>query len=103
LDELSLISHNSFDAWVRSVDRYSGNDLLYLNLDSAIPGDCIIKKGEARSNPFKERTIFDRTNFILSGIRNENQAREDLSKAILEGSNDADEQIAELSPDETID
>jgi hypothetical protein len=86
---------------VRSVDRYSGNDLLYLNLDSTVPGDCIIKKGEARSNPFKERTIFDRTNFILSGIHNEIQAKEDLSK-VLEGLDDADEKIAEL-PDETID
>jgi hypothetical protein len=85
------------------VDGYSGNDLLYLNLDGTIPGDCIIKKGEPRSNPFKERTIFDRTNFILSGIYNENQAREDLSKVILEDLNDVDEKIIELPLDETID
>ncbi|TFK29719.1 pseudouridylate synthase [Coprinopsis marcescibilis] len=50
-----------FDAWVRSVDSYAGNDLLYLNPEGKIPEACVIKKGERRSNPFREKRVFDTT------------------------------------------
>ncbi|KZT10155.1 tRNA pseudouridine synthase [Laetiporus sulphureus 93-53] len=52
-----------FDAWIRSVDAYAGNDLLYLNSKGVIPSAAVIKKGERRANPFKERKRFDATTF----------------------------------------
>ncbi|KAK0501386.1 pseudouridine synthase [Armillaria luteobubalina] len=52
-----------FDAWVRSVDAYAGNDLLYYNPESTMPDVCVIKDGERRLHPFKERKIFNRTDF----------------------------------------
>ncbi|SJL03869.1 uncharacterized protein ARMOST_07226 [Armillaria ostoyae] len=52
-----------FDAWIRSVDAYAGNDLLYYNPEGTIPDVCVIKDGERRLHPFKERKIFNRTDF----------------------------------------
>lgn len=40
--------------WIRNVDSYGGDDLLYLNPDGVIPDVSVIKKGEKRSRPFKE-------------------------------------------------
>ncbi|KAG5635784.1 hypothetical protein H0H81_010127 [Sphagnurus paluster] len=59
-----------FDAWMRYVDAYSGNDLLYLNLKGTIPQEAIIKKNECRDNPFREKKRFDATSF-LAGEENE--------------------------------
>ncbi|TEB36685.1 tRNA pseudouridine synthase [Coprinellus micaceus] len=52
-----------FDAWVRSVDSYAGKDLLWLNQSGKIPSECVIRKGERRNHPFKEKRIFDTTSF----------------------------------------
>lgn len=52
-----------FDAWVRSLDFYSGNDLLYLSPSGIIPDAAVIKKGMKRENPFKEKKVFDSTSF----------------------------------------
>ncbi|EKM81690.1 hypothetical protein AGABI1DRAFT_118781 [Agaricus bisporus var. burnettii JB137-S8] len=52
-----------FDAWIRMVDNYAGNDLLYLNPEGIIPDVAIIKKGDKRENPFRERRVFDATSF----------------------------------------
>ncbi|KAG7444890.1 pseudouridine synthase [Guyanagaster necrorhizus] len=52
-----------FDAWVRSVDAYAGKDLLYYNPEGTIPDVSVIKDGERRLQPFKERKIFNRTDF----------------------------------------
>ncbi|KAI0089927.1 pseudouridine synthase [Irpex rosettiformis] len=52
-----------FDAWIRSVDAYGGNDLLYLNPRGVIPDIAIIKRGEKRINPFREKKRFDATTF----------------------------------------
>ncbi|KAF9808275.1 hypothetical protein IEO21_07918 [Rhodonia placenta] len=52
-----------FDAWVRFIDSYSGNDLLYLNPKGVIPAAAVIKKGERRDNPFREKRRFDATSF----------------------------------------
>jgi len=52
-----------FDAWIRMVDNYAGNDLLFLNPEGTIPEEAIIKKGERREHPFRERRIFDATSF----------------------------------------
>jgi len=52
-----------FDAWIRMVDNYAGNDLLYLNPEGEIPEEAIIKKGERREHPFRERRVFDATSF----------------------------------------
>ncbi|KAF7982570.1 hypothetical protein HWV62_27565 [Athelia sp. TMB] len=43
-----------FDAWIRNIDSYGGNDLLYLNSEGVIPAASVLKKGEKRSQPFKE-------------------------------------------------
>ncbi|KAF8845063.1 pseudouridine synthase [Paxillus ammoniavirescens] len=52
--------HGIFDAWVRYVDNYEGNDLLYLNPRGIIPAAALIKKNERRrSKPFKENRRFD--------------------------------------------
>lgn len=58
-------SYNSFDSWVRFVDAYGGNDLQYLNPKGIIPPTAVIKKGEKRDNPFKEKRRFDATSFPL--------------------------------------
>ncbi|KAF5383796.1 hypothetical protein D9615_003543 [Tricholomella constricta] len=54
-----------FDAWMRHVDAYSGNDLLYLNPKGTIPPAAIIKKNERRDNPFREKKRFDATSFSV--------------------------------------
>lgn len=56
-------TYNRFDAWIRMVDNYAGNDLLYLNPEGIIPDVAIIKKGDKRENPFRERRVFDATSF----------------------------------------
>ncbi|PCH36214.1 tRNA pseudouridine synthase [Wolfiporia cocos MD-104 SS10] len=56
-----------FDAWIRSIDSYSGNDLLYLNSKGIIPAAAVIKKGERRPNPFREKRRFDATSFTADG------------------------------------
>jgi len=52
-----------FDAWIRFVDAYAGNDLLYLNPKGTIPPTAVIRKGERRENPFREKKRFDATSF----------------------------------------
>ncbi|PPQ63809.1 hypothetical protein CVT24_009804 [Panaeolus cyanescens] len=52
-----------FDAWVRSVDAYAGNDLLYLNSTGSVPDAAVIAKGTKRTNPFREKRVFDITSF----------------------------------------
>ena len=50
-----------FDAWVRSIDAYSGDDLLYLNPKGVIPAAAVFKQSERRKNPFREKRRFDVT------------------------------------------
>ncbi|GBE86651.1 tRNA pseudouridine synthase 1 [Sparassis crispa] len=50
-----------FDAWIRHIDGYAGDDFLYLNPKGIIPAAAVLKKGEQRSNPFKEKRRFDST------------------------------------------
>ncbi|KAF9525339.1 pseudouridine synthase [Crepidotus variabilis] len=52
-----------FDAWLRSVDAYSGSDLLYLSPSGAVPDNAVIVKGRQRDKPFRERRVFDTTSF----------------------------------------
>ncbi|KAF5350251.1 hypothetical protein D9758_007854 [Tetrapyrgos nigripes] len=52
-----------FDAYIRSVDTYDGNDLLYLNPLGTIPPASIIQKGTQRENPFREHRRFNLTSF----------------------------------------
>lgn len=61
----SSITFCRFDAWMRSVDAYAGNDLLYLNPKGTIPAAAALQKGERRENPFKEKKRFDATSFSL--------------------------------------
>jgi len=56
-----------FDAWVRAIDAYAGNDLLYLNPTGAVPDAAVIRQGEKRANPFREKRVFDTTSFPVSG------------------------------------
>ena len=53
-----------FDAWIYTIDAYTGQDLLYLNHMGKIPPESVVKKGERRANPFKERKKFNTTDFI---------------------------------------
>jgi tRNA pseudouridine38-40 synthase len=48
---------------VRTVDKYAGSDLLWLNPKGTIPTACVLKKGEPRSGRFKERRRFDLTDY----------------------------------------
>ena len=57
------IKKKRFDAWVRSLDFYSGNDLLYLSPSGTIPDAAVIIRGVKREKPFKERKVFDSTSF----------------------------------------
>ncbi|RPD64120.1 tRNA pseudouridine synthase [Lentinus tigrinus ALCF2SS1-7] len=52
-----------FDGWIRSIDAYAGNDLGYLNPKGVIPTTAVIKRGEFRANPFREKKRFDATSF----------------------------------------
>ncbi|EKM50013.1 uncharacterized protein PHACADRAFT_153289 [Phanerochaete carnosa HHB-10118-sp] len=52
-----------FDAWIRSLDKYQGNDLLYLTSKGVLPDSAVIKRGERRSDPFREKKRFDATVF----------------------------------------
>ncbi|KAI0704057.1 tRNA pseudouridine synthase [Earliella scabrosa] len=52
-----------FDGWIRSVDAYAGHDLEYLNPKGVIPASAVIKRGEYRANPFREKKRFDATSF----------------------------------------
>ncbi|KAF9006061.1 pseudouridine synthase [Cyathus striatus] len=61
-----------FDAWMRSIDTYAGNDFLYLGKAGTLPQACIIKRGVRRENPFKERKLFDATSFPTDGDADQN-------------------------------
>ncbi|KAG6329419.1 hypothetical protein ID866_9670 [Astraeus odoratus] len=82
-----------FDAWIRYVDSYEGNDLLYLNPKGIIPATAVIKKGIKRLSPFKEKKRFDITsladikqddpsNIVDDVVEEDNE--ESLSKGKLE-------------------
>lgn len=60
-------THPSFDRWLQTFDRYTGNDLLYYNPLGAIPDEAVLAKGERRANAFVERTRFDATEFETGG------------------------------------
>lgn len=77
-----------FDAWVRAVDSYAGDDLLYLNTTGTIPPEAVLNKGVTRRNPFKERKQFDKTSFsadddekiVLDGDEVDDMARAEEAK-----------------------
>ncbi|KZT69267.1 pseudouridine synthase [Daedalea quercina L-15889] len=54
-------SEGVFDAWIRSIDAYSGDDLLWLNSKGVIPAAAVIQRGVRRPNRFIERRYFDAT------------------------------------------
>lgn len=54
-----------FDAWIRAIDCYAGNDLLYLNPKGTIPPAAVITKGSRRENAFREKKKFDATSFSV--------------------------------------
>ncbi|KAG6821208.1 hypothetical protein H0H93_004029 [Arthromyces matolae] len=66
-DNMRLVEDRDglFDLWMRHLDAYSGNDLLYLNPKGVIPQQAVIKKDERRENPFKEKKRFDATSFSV--------------------------------------
>ncbi|KAI5999364.1 pseudouridine synthase [Pisolithus orientalis] len=74
-----------FDAWIRYVDSYEGNDLTYLNQRGIIPSTAVIKKGIKRPRPFKEKKRFDITS--LADIKQEG--------ALIIGDEAADEENEE--------
>ncbi|KAF8637584.1 hypothetical protein AX17_002653 [Amanita inopinata Kibby_2008] len=71
-----------FDAWIRTVDSYTGNDLLYFSPQGVIPEVAVLKKGERRENPFRERKKFNTTGFPLTDSE---------SRAKLQDEEDEDE------------
>jgi tRNA pseudouridine38-40 synthase len=66
-----LTISSRFDAWIRALDSYAGNDLLYLNPKGTIHPSAVVKKGERRENPFREKKRFDATSFSLDDDRAE--------------------------------
>ncbi|KAG9313008.1 pseudouridine synthase [Chiua virens] len=77
-------------AWIRYVDGYEGNDLLYLNPRAIIPSDAVIKKDvRKRPKPFKESKRFDVTNIKAPTdappLEEESDSEEEkMSKPVLE-------------------
>jgi tRNA pseudouridine38-40 synthase len=73
---------------VRSIDSYGGDDLLYLNPKGIIPAVAVIKKGDRRDNPFKEKRKFDLTSFPdkqgTSIIDDDEETESKLNKSRLE-------------------
>jgi len=49
--------------WVRSIDAYSGTDMLYLNPEGIIPAVAILKKGARSDNLFEGEKHFDEMKF----------------------------------------
>ncbi|KAG6886242.1 hypothetical protein C0993_010804 [Termitomyces sp. T159_Od127] len=77
-----------FDSWMRHLDAYSGNDLLYLNPRGIIPPQAIIKKNERREDPFREKKRFDATSFSVDddaakAVGDEDEEEEHLNKKDL--------------------
>ncbi len=66
-----------FDAWVHSVDAYSGDDLLYLNPKGIIPAAAVLKRSERRNNPFREKKRFDATDFLAISKTEVDEQEED--------------------------
>ena len=60
------------------MDKYTGNDLAYLNARGVIPDRAALPpKGQARQNPFREKRKFDLTDYSpaqLSEVMRENDA-----------------------------
>lgn len=61
---------------MRTVDAYAGNDLLYLNPTGAVPEAAVIKQGQRRPNPFREKRVFDTTSFPSTGIKSKLEVEE---------------------------
>ena len=59
------------------MDKYTGNDLAYLNARGVIPDRAALPpKGQARQNPFREKRKFDLTDYSaaqLSEVMRENE------------------------------
>lgn len=62
---------------MRSIDSYSGSDLVYLNPKGIIPPAAVIKKGEKRVNPFKDKRKFDATGSVQLKEGHKNVESED--------------------------
>ncbi|KAM6497070.1 Pseudouridine synthase [Amanita muscaria] len=73
-----------FDAWIRMVDTYAGNDLLYFNPNGSIPEAAVIEKGVRRDNPFREKRKFNMTGFAAT--------TEDKSEEKLQEDEDEDDE-----------
>lgn len=76
-----------FDAWIRYVDNYEGNDLLYLNPRGIVPATAVIKKdAKRRPKPFRESKRFDVTNIKdAPPLEEESESEEEsMSKPALE-------------------
>ncbi|EPQ56520.1 pseudouridine synthase [Gloeophyllum trabeum ATCC 11539] len=80
-------SDGVFDAWVRHIDSYAGGDLGYFNPKGVIPSTAVLKKGERRENPFREKKRFDATGKADKLIKEEEEEEaseeETLDKAKL--------------------
>jgi tRNA pseudouridine38-40 synthase len=73
-----------FDAWVRSTDAYSGDDLLYFNPKGVIPAAAVVKRSERRKNPFRERKRFDAADFVSNSKTEADEADEDEDEQEIE-------------------
>ena len=79
---MSIVPHSltrlyRFDAWIRSTDAYSGDDLLYLNPKGVIPAAAVVKRNERRKNPFREKRRFDVTDFPENSKLEVDEAEDD--------------------------
>ncbi|KAF9497207.1 pseudouridine synthase [Pleurotus eryngii] len=83
-----------FDAWIRSVDKYGGDDLLYLNHRGIIPPESVVAKGRRRENPFKEHKRFDATAFP-SDVKDGAFIKEDEESGGEEGVNEVEQQLSD--------
>ncbi|CDO73347.1 hypothetical protein BN946_scf185008.g110 [Trametes cinnabarina] len=82
-----------FDGWIRSIDAYAGHDLEYLNPKGIIPQSAVIKRGEFRNNPFREKKRFDATSFPVGG------AGDAAAAGSLEGEESSEEEETQLPLD----
>ncbi|TFK85496.1 tRNA pseudouridine synthase [Polyporus arcularius HHB13444] len=86
-----------FDGWIRSIDSYAGNDLGYLNAKGVIPATAVIKRGESRANPFREKKRFDATSFPAGA------GAENVASVEAEESSEEDEAQLPLNKEELAD
>jgi tRNA pseudouridine38-40 synthase len=81
-----------FDAWIKTIDTYSGSDLLYFNPKGTIPDVAVIQKGVKRENPFREKKKFNTTGFLRGDTEAKARLQEEDEEEALDDKHELTEE-----------